>query len=83
MARLDRLLARMRRNPRGAWRIEQLKTIADHHGIPHRQPGTSHVIFAPPGRNVLSVPAHRPIKPVYVRHFIAMIDAIRADEGNV
>jgi hypothetical protein len=41
------------------------------------------VIFAPPGRNVVSVPAHRPIKPVYVRQFIAMIDAIRDDEGNV
>lgn len=79
----NRLLARMRRNPRGDWRIGQLKTIADRHGIPYRQPGTSHVIFAPPGRNVLSVPARRPIKPVYVRQFVAMIDAIRADKSNV
>jgi hypothetical protein len=79
----DKLLARMRRNPRADWRIEQLKTIADRHGIPFRQPGTSHVIFAPPGKNVLSVPAHRPIKPVYVRQFVAMIDALRADESNV
>jgi hypothetical protein len=83
MARLDRPLARIRRNPRGDWRIEQLKAIADHRGVPYRRPGTSHVIFAPPGRNMLSVPAHRPIKPVYVRQFIAMIDAIRDDEGNV
>jgi hypothetical protein len=79
----NKLLARMRRNPRGDWRIEQLKTIAGRHHIPFRQPGTSHVIFAPPGRNVLSVPARRPIKPVYVRQFVAMIDAIRADESNV
>jgi hypothetical protein len=42
MIRPDKLLARMRRNPRGDWRIEQLKTIADRHGIPYRQPGTSH-----------------------------------------
>lgn len=83
MTRHDKLLARMRRNPRGDWRIEQLKTLADHHDIPYRQPGTSHVIFAPPGRNVLSVPAHRPIKPVYVRQFVAMIAAIRADETDV
>jgi hypothetical protein len=45
MARQDKLLARMRRNPRGDWRIEQLKAIADQHDIPFRQPGSSHVIF--------------------------------------
>jgi hypothetical protein len=72
----------MRRSPRGDWRIEQLKR-SPIHGISYRQPGTSHAIFAPPGRNVLSVPAHRPIKPVHVRQFVAMIDAIRADESNV
>jgi hypothetical protein len=32
----DKLLARMRRNPRGDWRIEQLKTIAG--SIPHSLP---------------------------------------------
>lgn len=83
MARQDKLLARMRRNPRGDWRIEQLKAIADRHDIPFRQPGSSHVIFAPPGRSVLSVPAHRPIKPVYVRQFVAMVDAIRAEMNDV
>jgi hypothetical protein len=72
----------MRHDPRD-WRIEQLKAIADQHRIPYRQPGTSHVVFAPPSRNVLSVPARRPIKPVYVRQFVAMIDAIRANESNV
>jgi hypothetical protein len=48
MASLDRLLARMRNNPKGDWRIEQLKAIADRHGIAHRQPGTRHVTFRPP-----------------------------------
>jgi hypothetical protein len=28
----------MRRNPRGDWRIEQLKAIAADHDIPFRQP---------------------------------------------
>jgi hypothetical protein len=83
MTRQDKLLARMRRNPGGDWRIEQLKVVADHHGIPYRQPGTSHVIFAPPGGNVLSVPARRPIKPVYIRQFVAMIDGVRDDESDV
>jgi hypothetical protein len=83
VARQDKLLARMRRNPRGDWRIEQLKAIANQYDILFRQPGTSHVIFAPPGQGVLSVPAHRPIKPVYIRQFVAMIDTIRADMNDV
>jgi hypothetical protein len=48
MASLDRLLARMRNNPKGDWRIEQFKAIADRYGIAHRQPGTTHVTFPPP-----------------------------------
>ncbi|HET6522375.1 MAG TPA: hypothetical protein VFG47_21515 [Geminicoccaceae bacterium] len=77
MARLDKLLANMPNNPRGDWRVEQLKVIADRLGITHRQPGSSHVVFAPPGRPVLPVPAARPVKPAYIRKFIAMIDAMR------
>jgi hypothetical protein len=48
MARIEKLLAAMRRNPSADWRIEQLKAIADRYGIAHRQPGTSHVTFRPP-----------------------------------
>ena len=82
MTRQAKLLARMRRSSRGDWRIEPPKAIADQHRIPYRQPGTGHVIFAPPGRNVLSVPAPAD-QASLVRQFVAMIDAIRADESNV
>jgi hypothetical protein len=47
MARLDKLLGAMRRNPRADRRVEQLKAIADRYGISYRQPGTSHVTFRP------------------------------------
>ena len=78
----DKLISRMRRNPRADWRIDQLKAIADYYGIAYRQPGTSHVTFAPEGARGLTVPAHKPIKPVYVRRFVAMIDAIGGDDGH-
>jgi hypothetical protein len=81
MARPDTLLEAMRPNPRGDWRIEDLRVIADRYGVPHRRPGTSHVTFAPEGAPLLTVPAHKPIKPVYVRRFAAMIDALR-DRGS-
>ncbi len=65
----------MRNNPRD-WRIEDLKVLADRFGIAYRQHGTSHVTFrhSDPGIH-LSVPAARPIKPVYIRRFLALIDA--------
>lgn len=72
----DKLLLRMRANPRD-WRIEHLESLARHFGLSVRKPGSSHVIFFhPAGTEMLSVPARRPIKPVYVRRFIAMIDEL-------
>ena len=82
MTSLDRLLAQMRNNPKGDWRIEQLKAVADRYGIAYRQPGTSHVTFRPPRGDKLTVPARRPIKPVYVRRFLAMLDMLESENGN-
>ena len=75
MTKTDKRLDRMRSNPRD-WRIEDLKAIADHCGLDHRQPGTSHVVFSFPGFDPLSVPAKKPIKPIYVRLFVKLIDQI-------
>ncbi len=75
MVRADKTLERMRRNPKADWRIDQLKAIADRHGITYRQPGTSHVVFVCEGFGILTVPARRPIKPVYIGRFVTMIDA--------
>jgi hypothetical protein len=41
--------------------------------------GGSHVIFsASHVREIVSVPAKRPIKPVYIKKFLALIDAAGA-----
>jgi hypothetical protein len=69
----------MRRNPLD-WRIEDLKTIANNKAIEHDQHGTSHVVFRHPTAGKLSVPAHRPIKPVYIRMFVDFVS--RAGEEN-
>jgi predicted RNA binding protein YcfA (HicA-like mRNA interferase family) len=63
----------MEANPRNC-RIESLKSVADAHGVVYRQPGGSHVIFRHPNGAMLSVPAHRPIKPVYVKKFVRLIE---------
>ena len=76
MTKADKILDKMRRNPRD-WRVEELEALAKRHGLEVRKPGGSHAIFFHilSGRQ-LSVPAKRPIKPVYVSAFIALLDEI-------
>lgn len=56
------------------WRIETLRSVADAYGVTWRQPGGSHVIFRHSRGAMLSVPARRPIKPVYIRKFVRLIE---------
>jgi hypothetical protein len=72
MTRADKTLDKMRANPRD-WRIEQLKSVADAMGVAYRQPGTSHVTFRHPCGAKLTVPAHRPIAPEYVKAFVRLV----------
>ena len=67
-----KLLEAMRNNPLD-WRIEQLQTVAQQQQIEWRQEGTSHCVFIRPDGKTLTVPAHRPIKPVYVKKFVAFV----------
>ncbi|WP_442579029.1 hypothetical protein ACSBOB_26455 [Mesorhizobium sp. ASY16-5R] len=75
MTKADKILARMRNNPRDRT-IEDLKVLAKRHGIEWRQPGTSHVTFSYPGLTPLTVPAHKPVKPIYIMRFVALLDRI-------
>lgn len=74
MRKHAKTLQAMRNNPRD-WRIEEIEAAALKLGLKVRKPGGSHVIFQKDGCPIeVSVPAHRPVKPVYVTQFIAMID---------
>ena len=74
----SKILQKMRKNQMG-WRMEELQKVAEEHFVEWRRPGRggSYVIFSAPGvREIVSVPANRPIKPVYIKHFLALIDAL-------
>ena len=78
MPRSDKTLDRMRANSRD-WRIASLEAVAAARGVNIRKPGGSHVVFEHPAvAEAVSVPARRPIKPVYVRRFVTFIEAVRA-----
>ncbi len=69
----------MRANPRD-WRIAQLELVARRFGLNVRKSGGSHVVFEHPDlMEALSVPARRPIKPIYVQRFVRLLDAVRGD----
>lgn len=74
MSTHEKLLAPMRNNPRD-WRIDDLKAVAACFGIDWRNEGESHHVLSFSGvEEDVCVPAHRPIKPVYVRQFVALVD---------
>ncbi|MFN5348734.1 MAG: hypothetical protein ACK5A0_04235 [Polaromonas sp.] len=68
-----KLLIAMRRNPLD-WHIAQLQTVARQHGVDWRHDKSSHCVFVRSDGRTLSVPAHRPIKPIYVRKFIELME---------
>ena len=78
MMAAGKTLQKMPKNQMG-WRIEELQAVAEENLVEWRRPsrGGSHVIFSAPGvRKIVSVPARRPIKPVYIKQFVALIDAL-------
>lgn len=76
-----KLLETMRRNPLD-WRIEQLQSVAWRHGVSIRCEGGSHHVFSHSRvPDIVSVPAHRPIKPVYVRQFVALLDKVKESQA--
>lgn len=68
-----KLLVAMRRNPRD-WQLSQLQGIARQHGVGWRHEGGSHCIFVRRDGRTLPVPARRPIKPIYIKKFLELLD---------
>ena len=81
--RQDRLLARMKNNPRADWRISDVERIAQRYGFSINRPsgGGSHVTLRHRSGEKLTVPARRPIKPVYIRQLVRMIERLEEDEA--
>lgn len=83
MSKVDKILSAMRANPAGDWRIEDVLAVCRRQGLlatPPRGGGSHYKIRRAGGGGALTVPMARPIKPVYIRALIALIDAM-AQEG--
>lgn len=83
MSRGEKLLKRMRQNPRD-WRIQDVETVCRSFGVLcARPPGGSHYkVKDQLGQRMLVVPAHRPIKPVYIELLIEMLDGLEMGDED-
>ena len=79
MVKWLKLLDKMRNNPRGDWTMKEIRTIARHiDGMIVTAPtgGSHYGVSHPASREILTIPAKRPIKPGYIKAFVDMTDSI-------
>ena len=67
----------MRKNPRD-WTIKNIESVCNHYGLTCSAPtrGSHYKISHPDLDQILTIPAKRPVKPVYVKSLIDIIDSI-------
>ena len=75
VARTHRLLAAMKANPKADWSPENVRVVARACGLSLRQGATSHAVLTNALGEHLTVPMHKPIKPVYIRRLVRLIEA--------
>jgi len=85
MAKRDTTLEAMARNPAGDWTMKHIEAVCRSHGIRCTPPsgGGSHFkVSHSVSRDILTIPARRPIKPVYIRRLVALVREALAGEGK-
>lgn len=78
MANAAKLLEKMQANPRD-WRLEDVATVCEAFGIACTPPrkGSHYKVKHADVAEILTIPAHRPIRPVYIRDLVKFIDAVQ------
>ena len=72
-----KLLEKMRANPRD-WRIEDVERVCQAYGVACTPPrkGSHYKVNHPSQQAILTIPAHRPIKPVYIKDLMTFLDSV-------
>jgi hypothetical protein len=74
----SKMLEKMRANPAGNWKIEQVETLCRQAGLecePPRGGGSHFKAWSNHLNGILTIPAKRPIKTVYIKRLIALADS--------
>jgi predicted RNA binding protein YcfA (HicA-like mRNA interferase family) len=80
LARRSKLIDAMRANPRADWTITDVITVCEAYGISCKSPkrGSHYTLKHPRIAGHLTVPARRPIKQLYIRLMLQMVDALES-----
>lgn len=78
MSRAGKLLDGMRANPRD-WRIDDVIAICAAFDVACTAPrnGSHYKVKHADQADMLTIPAHRPIKPFYIRELVRFVDAVQ------
>lgn len=79
MSQGEKRLQAMRTNPRADWKIEDIQVVCRSHGVACLAPtrGDHYKVGHSTQIDILTIPATRPIKVVYIKQFVAFIDAVK------
>lgn len=68
----------MRQNPRD-WRISDVAALCAAHQVACTAPkkGSHYKVKHPSQAKILTIPAHRPIKAIYIEELVRFVDAVR------
>lgn len=80
---MSELLSRMARNPAGDWTIPDIEKLCREFGVACMPPsgGGSHYKVSHPSQvEILTIPARRPIKVVYIRLLVRFVKAVGASK---
>jgi hypothetical protein len=78
MAKYDKRLEGMRNNPRNDWKIEDVEALCNSYGIGYNRPnkGSHAKVSDPLITEILTVPYARPIKPIYIKKLVTLVDDV-------
>jgi hypothetical protein len=75
MVLASRLFMRMKQNPAADWTTGDVETLCQQMGLLYRRGRGSHCAVSYPSiAETLTIPARRPIKPVYIRLLVRYIE---------
>ena len=74
MNKAHKVLIKMKQAPKNNWSPKDIKTLCLAYGLRLRQKGTSHGVLTNKKGEHLTIPMHKPIKPIYIKKLIKLIE---------
>jgi hypothetical protein len=74
----------MRRNPAGDWTIGDVIRVCRAYGVDCRPPkrGDHYKVTHASQTEIVTIPAHRPIKPSYIRRLVKFLDRVETSDAS-